>query len=96
MPARIVDAVSRIPRPSLPYALALAALASFGLALLIGWLTAGTKEELQRATPLHAAANVPAIPLLGGAAALPAAPKARSTARHPAAPRLPRLIVGSG
>ena len=96
MPARIVDAVSRIPRPPLAVALALAAVASFGLALLVGWLTAGTKEELQRATPLHATANIPAIPLLGRATPLPAAPKVRIAARRPAAPRLPRLIVGSG
>jgi hypothetical protein len=96
VPARIVDAVPRIPRPPLAFALALAALASFGLALLVGWLTAGTKEELQRATPLHATAKVPAIPLLGNAAPLPEAPKVRIGARSPAAPRLPRLIVGSG
>ena len=96
MPPRILDAVSRIPRPPLAFALALAALATFGLALLVGWLTAGTKEELQQATPLQATANVPAIPLLGRAAPLPAAPKGRIAARQPAAPRLPRLIVGSG
>jgi hypothetical protein len=96
VPARIVDAVSRIPRPPLAFALALAALASFGLALLVGWLTAGTKEELQRATPLRATANVPAIPLLGRAAPLPGAPKVRIPAKGPGAPRLPRLIIGSG
>ena len=53
MPGRIVDALSRIPRPPLALAVAIAAVASFGLALLVGWLTAGTKVELQRARSVH-------------------------------------------
>ena len=96
MPGRIVDALSRIPRPPLALAVGAAAVACFGFALLVGWLTAGTKVELQHAKPVGGNVQVAAIPLLGAAAPLPAAPKAQTGAKTPAAPRTPRLIVGSG
>jgi hypothetical protein len=73
-----------------------AAVAVFGLALLVGWATAGTHERLGRATRVPASPVVRPVALLRRAAPLPAAPPARpKTSRH-ATPDIPRLIVGSG
>jgi len=75
-----------------------AAAAVFGLALLIGWVTAGTHERLEHAAPVRGSARAPDLPLLRPAAPLPAAPPARPKGRAtaPPAPEIPRLIVGSG
>ncbi len=85
---------SRIPRPPLTLVVALAAAAVFGLALLVGWLTAPTRENL-RDVERRNAVTAPQLVLLGSAARLPAAPPARrSRAVH--APPTPKVIVGSG
>jgi hypothetical protein len=73
-----------------------AAAAVFGLALLIGWATAGTHERLDRASPLRASPVVHPVSLLRRVAPLPAAPPVRPKSRGPVAPEIPRLIIGSG
>jgi hypothetical protein len=73
-----------------------AAAAVFGLALLIGWATAGTHERLGRASRIPASPVVRPVALLRRAAPLPAAPPARPKTSRQAAPEIPRLIVGSG
>jgi hypothetical protein len=83
-------------RSPLTLVASLAAALAFGLALLVGWATAGTREDLQRARPLPAEHAPPRLVLLGRAPALPKAPPARpgTRVRNPA--KVPRLIVGSG
>jgi hypothetical protein len=73
-----------------------AAAAVFGLALLIGWATAGTHERLGRASPVPAPPVVRSVALLRRVAPLPAAPPPRPKSQRPAAPEIPRLIIGSG
>jgi hypothetical protein len=88
---------------------ALLAAAVFGLAFLVGWATAGSKEELRSAESLRGSVSVPAVVLLGGARALPAPPKKRPRARvrplrpRPVAPQValpsipvPKLLSGTG
>jgi hypothetical protein len=76
-----------------------AAAAVFGLALLVGWATAGTHERLARAVPVRTPGKPPAVLLLRRAVPLPKAPPVRA-ARRPRSPRsaveIPRLIIGSG
>jgi hypothetical protein len=72
-----------------------AAAAVFGLALLVGWLTAGTHERIDRATRVRTPPAAAAVPLLRRVRPLPAAPPKRAGTRA-AAPEIPRLIVGSG
>jgi hypothetical protein len=76
----------------------LAAAAFFGLAFLVGWITAGSHERLAHATRLRAARPVAAVPLFRPVAPLPKSPPARPvrSASAPAAPQVPRLIIGSG
>jgi hypothetical protein len=83
-------------RPSLTVIASLAAAAAFALALLIGWATAGTREDVAKAQPLPARGAVPRLVLLGSAGALPAPPRARPAAKNRTQPQSPRLIVGSG
>ena len=73
----------------------LAAALAFGVALLIGWATAGTREDLSEAQELPAPKPPPRLVVLGAATALPAPPPGRA-ARRTAPPKVPRLIVGSG
>ena len=85
---------SRFPRPPLTLVVVLAAASVFGLALLIGRLTAGTRENLRHVERRNAVA-VPQLVLLGAAARLPAAPPVRRVrVSHP--PPVPKVIVGSG
>ena len=89
---------SRLPG-SLVVVLGLVAAATvFGLALLVGWATAGTHERLSHATRVRSTQAPPAVPLLRRVAPLPKAPPARARARRSAAraQEIPRLIVGSG
>jgi hypothetical protein len=72
-----------------------AAAAVFGLALLIGWVTAGTHERLGHASRVRSTPAVSAVPLLQRARPLPAASPARAGSRT-AVPEVPRLIIGSG
>jgi hypothetical protein len=83
-------------RSPLTLVASLAAALAFGLALLVGWATAGTREDLQRARPLPAEQAPPKLVVLGRAAALPKAPPGRPRARVPSPDKTPRLIVGSG
>jgi hypothetical protein len=85
---------SRFPRPPLTFVVALVAAAVFGLALLIGWATAGTRENL-RHVERRSQVAVPQLVLLGSAAGLPAPPP-RKRARTSHAPPVPKVIVGSG
>jgi hypothetical protein len=85
----------RLTRPSFTLVALLAATLAFGVALLVGWATAGTREDLRRAHELPGAKPVPRLVLLGAATPLPAAPRER-IARKNAPPNVPRLIVGSG
>ena len=85
---------SRIPRPPLTLLVVLAAAAVFGLALLIGWLTAPTRENLRHVERRNAV-TAPRLVLLGSTARLPAAPPVRRT-RAVRAPPIPKVIVGSG
>ena len=97
MGTRLVEGRRRLPAPPVTLAVVLAIAAAFGLALLIGWTTAGTREDLRKAEPQPQSHRVPALVLLGRAAALPAPPPARAAAARPSAsPKVPRLIVGSG
>jgi hypothetical protein len=73
-----------------------AAAAVFALALLIGWVTAGTHERLGHATRVRTTPAATGVPLLRPARPLPAAPPARAVKRAAAGPEIPRLIVGSG
>jgi hypothetical protein len=92
----VVHAVrTRLTRPPLTLVASLAAALAFALALLIGWATAGTREDLRRVHELPAAKPPPRLVLLGAATPLPAAPPERSP-RRTAPPDVPRLIVGSG
>ena len=78
----------------------LAAAAVFGLALLVGWTTAGTHEQLARAPRVETTPTPASVPLLRRVTPLPKAPPAAARAVRrrsaPAAPEIPRLIVGSG
>jgi hypothetical protein len=85
---------SRFPRPPLSLVVALVAAAVFGLALLIGWATAGARENLRHVERRQQVA-VPRLVLLGSAAGLPAPPRQRR-ARVSHAPPVPKVIVGSG
>ncbi len=96
MTVRIADAVSRMPRPPLALVAGLLALACFGFALLAGWLTAGTDEQLRRPGVVDRGTNVRATPLFGPAAALPPPPKRAATASAAPKPVIPKVIVGSG
>ena len=90
---------SRVPGSPLLVLGLVAAAGIFGLALLVGWTTAGTHERLAKAVPVRRAAKPPAVPLLRRAAPLPKAPPARAqrSSRSPrAAIEIPRLIIGSG
>lgn len=85
---------SRFPRPPLTLVVALAAASVFALALLIGWATAGTRENLRHVDPRMPAA-VPQLVVLGSAAPLPAPPP-RKRVRASHSPPVPKVIVGSG
>jgi hypothetical protein len=84
-----------LTRPPLTLVASLAAAAVFAVALLVGWATAGTREDLRRAPQLPAAKPPPRLVQLGAATPLPAPPPARPS-RKTAPPHVPRLIVGSG
>jgi hypothetical protein len=86
---------TRLMKSSLTLVASLAAAGVFGIALLVGWATAGTREDLRRAPPLPAAKPPPRLEQLGAAARLPPAPP-RPAARNPKPADVPRLIVGSG
>jgi hypothetical protein len=86
---------SRFPRPPLTLVVALVSALVFGLALLIGWVTAGTRENLRHVERRNQVA-VPQLVLLGSAARLPAPPPPRKRARTSHAPPVPKVIVGSG
>jgi hypothetical protein len=86
---------SRLTKSSFTLVASLVAAAVFAIALLVGWATAGTREDLRRAPPLPAAKPPPRLVQLGAAARLPAAPPSLA-ARKPNPRNAPRLIVGSG
>ena len=86
---------TRLTRSSLTLVALLAATGVFGIALLVGWATAGTREDLRRAPLLPAAKPPPRLVQLGAPARLPPAPPV-PTARKPSPSNVPRLIVGSG
>lgn len=86
---------TRLTKSSFTLVASLAAAAVFGIALLVGWATAGTREDLRRAPPLPAAKPPPRLVQLGTAARLPPAPRSLA-ARKPKPTNVPRLIVGSG
>ena len=86
----------RLTRQSLTVLALLAAALAFGLALLVGWGTAGTREDLRRAQPLPASKAVPRLVLLGKATGLPPPPRKRTLSKNAQPADLPRLIVGSG
>jgi hypothetical protein len=93
----VVHAVrERLTRPSITFVVFVAAVSVFGVALLVGWATAGTREDLRRVDRLPAPQPTPHLVLLGAATALPPAPPARAAARPPKPSTVPRLIVGSG
>ena len=95
MGKEVVHAVrARLTRPSITLVASLAAAAAFAIALLVGWATAGTREDLGHAMQLPAARPAPRLVLLGNATRLPPAPPA-ARAANPAA-KIPRLVVGSG
>jgi hypothetical protein len=74
-----------------------AAAAAFALALLVGWATAGTHEQLGHAKRLKGTPATPPVTLLRRVAPLPKAPPARARgASAPSTPEIPRLIVGTG
>jgi hypothetical protein len=85
---------TRLTKPPLTLVACVAAAFAFGLALLIGWATADTREDLARAQELQRAKPPPRLVVLGAASRLP--PPPRRSARRPARPQSPRLIVGSG
>jgi hypothetical protein len=89
---------SRVPGSPVLVLGLVAAAAVFGVALLVGWVTAGTQERLRHAVPVRTTAAVPAVPLLRRAAPLPKAPPARPARRASSrrAVQIPRLIIGSG
>jgi hypothetical protein len=92
----VVHAVrTRLTRLPLTLVASLAAAVAFGAALLVGWATAGTREDLRSVHELPAPKPPPRLVLLGTARPLPAAPPRRA-ARRTAPPQAPRLIVGSG
>jgi hypothetical protein len=94
---RRLDAVrARLRRSPLTLVASLAAAFVFAVALLVGWATAGTREDLQRARPLPSPKASPRLVLLGSAAPLPPAPPRRSTTAATKPAKVPRLIVGSG
>jgi hypothetical protein len=86
---------TRLTRSSLTLVALLAAAGVFGVALLVGWATAGTREDLRRAPPLPSAKPAPRLVQLGAAARLPPPPR-RQAARKSRPAKVPRLIVGSG
>jgi hypothetical protein len=86
---------TRLTKQPLTLVASLAAAFAFGVALLIGWATAGTREDLRRTHELPPAKPPPRLAVLGRASALPPAPPRRA-ARRTAPPKVPRLIVGSG
>jgi hypothetical protein len=85
---------TRLAKTSLTLVASLAAAGVFGLAVLVGWATAGTRENLRRAPQLPAGAALPRLVQLGSAARLPQAPPA--AVRKRSQRDVPRLIVGSG
>jgi hypothetical protein len=92
----IVHAVrTRLTRSSLTLVASLAAASVFGIAVLVGWATAGTREDLRRAPQLPAGQALPRLVQLGSAPKLPPAPR-ELAARKRSRPDVPRLIVGSG
>ncbi|HEX9379910.1 MAG TPA: hypothetical protein VF891_00300 [Gaiellaceae bacterium] len=92
----VVHAVrARLTRPPLTLVASLAAALAFGIALLVGWATAGTREDLRRAQQQRAPKPPPGLVLLGAATPLPAAPPPRSSPARKTT-HVPRLIVGSG
>ena len=86
---------TRLTRSSLTLVASLAAATAFGIALLVGWATAGTREDLRRAPILPAGKPPPRLVQLGAAARLPSPPPSRATRRARQTDG-PRLIVGSG
>ena len=71
--------------------------AAFALALLVGWATAGTREQLGHATRVKGTGAAPSVPVLHRVASLPKAPPARARrASARTGPQVPRLIVGTG
>jgi hypothetical protein len=71
--------------------------AAFALALLVGWATAGTREQLGRATRVKGTPAAPSVRVLRWVGSLPKAPPARTRrASARTAPQVPRLIVGTG
>jgi hypothetical protein len=71
--------------------------AAFALALLVGWATAGTREQLGHATRVKGSGAAPSVPALRRVTPLPKAPPPRARgASARAAPQVPRLIVGTG
>jgi hypothetical protein len=69
---------------------------AFALALLVGWATAGTREQLGHATRVKEPGAAPSVPVLGRVTSLPKAPPARRKAAARPAPQVPRMIVGTG
>ena len=97
MGTAFVEAVrKRLTTPPLTLVASLTAALAFGVAVLVGWVTAHTREDLRHARPLPRANAPPALVLLGAARALPPAPPPRSAARTARPAKVPRLIVGSG
>jgi hypothetical protein len=86
---------TRLTKSSLTLVASLATAAVFAIALLVGWATAGTREDLRRAPSLPAAKPPPRLVQLGAAARLPAPPPSLA-ARKRSPANVPRLIVGSG
>lgn len=85
---------TRLTRSSFTLVASLLAASVFGIALLVGWATAGTREDLRRAPVLPAAKPPPRLVQLGAAARLPPAPPRPAARRKPE--NVPRLVVGSG
>jgi hypothetical protein len=86
---------SRLPGSPVLVLGLVAAAAVFGLALLIGWVTAGTHERIGHAARVRTTPAATALPLLRRARPLPTAPPAR-VGKKAATPQIPRLIIGSG
>jgi hypothetical protein len=91
---RSIGGLGRIAHPPAALAVAVAALAAFGILFAIGRATAGTASGLRTARPIALDGTAPRVPLLGRAAPLPAAPAARVAAAAPLAPQV-RPAAGS-
>jgi hypothetical protein len=83
----------RLPRPPLALVVGLAAVAAFGLALLVGWTTSPRHEELRKPTLLGQPPAVQRLKVLGSAAAFPNAPPKR---RSVVVVRQPKPVAGVG